>query len=418
MTSQIVLVTQSGIGIASDTLTSSTRGPDGRKTIPGANKIYELGSTHNVVVLHSGVTRLGGVDYELLVREWALQQTSPLPALTDYPRAFGEWLENFRKVPINEVGVVFSLICEAYQDFLSSLESDFLQALGTTEPSGELRVDLMTSLMEKIEQFYQNYYVDPSPFADLSDSKLNELLLSQDTDFFEHFLQDLAGAIGAKSVPWKPSFDLQLRVEELATNKLKFWNHAGSGAILVFAGFGSEEPIGGYVECNVAGFYGGRMRMRTDDRWPKTGSTKVAIGTFAQDAEIADFIRGLDSGLQESIIDVAASALSSPGEGDGLSKEQVRAFKKDFDHALDHFLVDEFTSKFRRTIDGLPLKSLVLFCEALVKLQSLRAATSADQETVGGPIDSLSIHREHGIKWRFRAADEQGLGEHTPHPFL
>ena len=160
------------------------------------------------------------------------------------------------------------------------------------------------------------------------------------------------------------------------------------------------------------------MRMRTDDRWPKTGSTKVAIGTFAQDAEIADFIRGLDSGLQESIIDVAASALSSPSEGDGLSKEQVRAFKKDFDHALDHFLVDEFTSKFRRTIDGLPLKSLVLFCEALVKLQSLRAATSADQETVGGPIDSLSIHREHGIKWRFRAADEQGLGEHTPHPFL
>ena len=100
MTSQIVLINQAGIGIASDTLVSREEGSNRHKTFPSSNKIYELGGDHKVVVLHSGSTMIGGINYGLLIREWALQQTNPLPALADYPRQFENWLSNYRKLSI------------------------------------------------------------------------------------------------------------------------------------------------------------------------------------------------------------------------------------------------------------------------------------------------------------------------------
>ena len=56
MTSQIVLINQMGIGVASDTLMTSG-GSGGKKTTPSSNKIYEVGPDHSVVVLHNGETK-------------------------------------------------------------------------------------------------------------------------------------------------------------------------------------------------------------------------------------------------------------------------------------------------------------------------------------------------------------------------
>ena len=110
MTSQIVLINQAGIGIASDTLVSREEGSNRHKTFPSSNKIYELGGDHKVVVLHSGSTMIGGINYGLLIREWALQQTNPLPALADYPRQFENWLSNYRKLSIDEENEIYDSV--------------------------------------------------------------------------------------------------------------------------------------------------------------------------------------------------------------------------------------------------------------------------------------------------------------------
>lgn len=107
MTSQLVAVTQAGVAVASDTMTTW---PSQNKTSPTANKIYELGPSHKVVVLHSGASFIGGLNYELLVREWALTQPSPLPALEDYPRVFLKWLSAYRKLRFDEREVVTRMI--------------------------------------------------------------------------------------------------------------------------------------------------------------------------------------------------------------------------------------------------------------------------------------------------------------------
>ena len=78
MTSQIVLINQSGLAVVSDTMTSYSSNGGGHRTYPTATKIYELGVQHQVVVLHSGTASIAGVSYELLLGEWALQLTNPL----------------------------------------------------------------------------------------------------------------------------------------------------------------------------------------------------------------------------------------------------------------------------------------------------------------------------------------------------
>ena len=129
MTSQIVLINQAGIGIASDTLVSREEGTNSHKTFPSSNKIYELGNEHKVVVLHSGTTTIGGLNYGLLIREWALQQINPLPALADYPRQFESWLANYRKLKIDEENEIYELLCSSFRYFAESISENEITSL-------------------------------------------------------------------------------------------------------------------------------------------------------------------------------------------------------------------------------------------------------------------------------------------------
>jgi hypothetical protein len=103
---------------------------------------------------------------------------------------------------------------------------------------------------------------------------------------------------------------------------------------------------------------------------------------------------------------------------ESVTSEKVNEFMQAYNSALYASLSENYIQPFERTLSALSIRSLVLFSEALVKLQSLRSATAPGEATVGGLIESLSIDRVQGVEWHVRGKDTNYQTSNSPHPFL
>lgn len=419
MTSQIVLINQSGIGIASDTLVSRSEGSNSYKTFPSSNKIYELGGQHKVVVLHSGVTTLGDLNYGLLIREWALQQITPLPSLSDYPRQFENWLSNYRKLKINEDNEISENLYSSFYYFVKDLSDEMLDQLNLSEYADEkISDEVKQQLIENIRGFAEEYYVDDHPYEDITDAAIVKVLRQQERGYIENFLQHIAFRRNNDVVNWKVDAEIIEAIEYFAIQRLKHWNFSPNQATLNFVGFGSDEPIGGRVEVIVGGFYLNRLRSRIEKREPDANESVVTIATIAQQDAMVDFMRGLHWSRQETYRELAGEIAGKVFADASVTSEKIDEFVKAYDKALNESLWDNYILPFKRTLGALSIRSLVLFSEALVKIQSLRSATAPGEATVGGIIESLSIDRVQGVEWHVRGKDTNYPTGNSPHPFL
>jgi hypothetical protein len=419
MTSQIVLINQSGIGIASDTLVTRYEGSNRHKTFPSQNKIYELGDQHKVVVLHSGFTTLGGLNYGLLIREWALQQINPLPSLSDYPRQFENWISNYRKLKINEDNEIYENLCLAFADFARDLSDEMQDQLNLSEYKNEKISDkVKQKLIESIRGFVEEYFVNDDSYQDITDAAIVKVVREQEHGYIEHFLEHIAFTKKNDLVNWRADAEIIEAIEYFVIQRLKDRKNMPNQATLNFVGFGSDEPIGGRVEVNVSGFYLNRLRSLINRREPEANESVVTIATIAQQDAMVDFMRGLDWSRQKTYKEMAGEIAGKVFADESVTDEKIHEFMDAYDDALYASLWDNYTQPFRRTLGALSVRSLVLFSEALVKIQSLRSATAPGEATVGGLIESLSIDRVQGVEWHVRGKDTNYQTSSSPHPFL
>lgn len=413
MTSQIVLINQSGVALASDTMTTYVRGQGNVKTFPTANKIYELSGDHNVVVLHSGISALGGLSYELLVREWSLQLSGPLPALEDYPRVFDDWLANYRRLQIDEVDAVYNLICDAFVGVVPKIPKSSLKEILASKISDKAS----NELAEYLRSFADQFFKDDHPYGDLTDESLLNFIRSQKSSVVEHFIEHLALQIDVEKISWQPSSMLSDAIEYFVLQRMKHWCPAPGGATLVFAGFGADEPIGGVIEIRVDSFYMGRLRFRSKPRGPAPGKSDVWIATFAQDEALADFITGLSASRREQLINSAVEILRDIAK-ESLSNDKLSKFSEDFEARMGDEAWKDYTLPFRQTVKALSLSNLVQLCESLIRIQTLRSITAADEATVGGRIESLCISRDKGVHWHLRYDETRTFDPNPIHPLV
>jgi hypothetical protein len=419
VTSQIVLINQSGIGIASDTLVTRYEGSNRHKTFPSQNKIYELGDQHKVVVLHSGRVKLGGLNYGLLIREWALQQINPLPSLSDYPREFENWISNYRKLKVNEDNEIYDNLWEAFEYFANELSDEMQDQLNLSEYKNEkLSDEVKQQLIESIRGFAEKYYVNDDPYQDITDAEIVEVVRRQERGYIEHFLKHIAWRKENDVVNWKADPEIIEAIEYFVIQRLKDRRNMPNLATLNFVGFGSDEPIGGIVEVTVSGFYLNRLRSLISNRQPQANESVVTIATIAQDEAMSDFIHGLAWSRKETYTEMAGEIASKVFVDESVTSEKVNEFMQAYNSALYASLSENYIQPFERTLSALSIRSLVLFSEALVKLQSLRSATAPGEATVGGLIESLSIDRVQGVEWHVRGKDTNYQTSNSPHPFL
>ena len=80
MTAQIAIFNERCVSVASDSVVTIGRG-ERQRTMSAAEKMFETGTGHPVVALHSGSANFMLVPYEVLIAEWRRSLNGPLATL-------------------------------------------------------------------------------------------------------------------------------------------------------------------------------------------------------------------------------------------------------------------------------------------------------------------------------------------------
>jgi len=415
MTSQVVLVNQAGIAVASDTMVSWRRG----KTLPTSSKIYELGLEHKVVVLHSGSTSIGGVQYETLIREWALHLPPYLATLNDYVKNFDDWLvTGMKKFDVSEDALIQEVVNGEFNDFMNGdwfnwyLDPDFW--VGVDEDS-DARAQLASRTLEEKLVEYQSRFItheNIEAYPDLNDVVCRKML--RDVDVLGLFKESARRYNRTPDVEFNlidPCEALMVSFcSQLLTHRVYSQE---SSARLNFVGFGSEEPIGGRIEVEVRSIYGGHIRGRGAGlREPSSGSLSVGIFLIAQSQTMELLVDGTNHkiwrALQEEFDCVWGETEHSPDEYDQKFKDMY------VDHVMSS-LQHQSRHAVERTIESLNLSALTVFADSLLRLEVLGAVSRDEVATVGGLVEVLLISRRSGVQWQRRLSPDLDHRQASPH---
>jgi hypothetical protein len=405
MTSQIFMLNQSGVAIASDTMVSWDAHRGGTKTLPDKSKIFDLGSSHKMVVALSGSAGLAGVDFFTLLREWSMQLVGPLETLDAYVADFAEWFpQGIALFKISEEVALNSYFCRSLS-LLDDATSGRLSAICR-------RVSADTSASEKkaaekeAGEILSSFNFGDTHFEDVTAESLDKFdrLLINDSSIVTHFTNDMG-------IRWEISKSFAEKIVSLSHD---FFTHPLPGVYdrtsLNFIGFGRNEPIAGVVSVGIGGYFNNLLRFQASERTPEAHSTEANWQFAAQQSAMQSFLEGVNYNELHWILNLVSQLLHDELH---LDNEKVNGH---IDQLMDQILgrLDgRYIQPALRIVEAAALPGLIRFADALVHAQSLRSVTDQDEATVGGIIEVVSISRTEGVHWHRKLGGALNSG--SPH---
>lgn len=400
MTSQVAVTNFNGIAVASDTIVSISTS-EGIKTMGNAEKVFDLGQDHKVLILHSGNADLNEVSNWLQLNEWINTLTNPLATLQDYVDSYLSWSNSSKNLHIQDSESRCMNYClndhyyyikhriqEKYDHLTSQLtdeeslfsESDYL-----------LEVDeVITTVIGEAKEYLEslpNYdgFSDNDAAYALSKSEID---LKEKLDFI------------FEGLPLNDGNYVELSTQ--AAMILSRAQNMNSDSILAFAGFGLLEPFGGNIRVRLRGFYGGGLRAQVDEKFSVSpDGSKSTISHFAQGGAIFMFVRGLHSQIYDKIMETVEKLVNQRIENDP-GKNVGAEIVAELSEELNDYSQTNFVTPLLATIEGMSTLSLADFAESLVGLQITSTLSENSTATVGGFIEVATIDRAHGVVWRKR----------------
>ena len=391
MTSQVAVLNLSGIAVASDTVVTITRN-SAKKTMGNTAKIYELGSAHKVLVLHSGSTELNSVPVSLFVSEWSKTIPTPLATLQDYVEAFAKWAS--REAIIHSKDSEIDVMSRALREHFGWISRNVKTAV-----SGVIKLENETD-----EEYEARIDEAITEAVNGGSSYLNNLQTLKSLS--EHNIQAALDDSGYDLDEWVSSFFDGVPMSQQNTDSMKAqaikalqkFQELDSDATLAFIGYGSDEPFGGSIKVTVRGIYANGLRCTIEDRFGVAADDKTGIHSFAQGDAIHTFLRGYHQKIFSKFRELYNEAIFEQENCEELKEnwqgieEQIIASVKDFSH-------EQFVSPMLDTIDAMSLQSLAEFAESLVGLQATATYADSGPATVGGLVEVATIDRTHGVQW-------------------
>lgn len=392
MTSQIVLMNQLSIAVASDTLTSRNEESGETKTYPSMSKIFALGAPHQIAVLHCGCTNLGDAHWRMLVTEWSRSLEAPFAKVSDYTDNFMEWLaKHAERLGLNDGNSFRQIFATQFTLFKTANQISIDQALGRN--GHHKSKDFATELIALLEN-YRSERCTEDPYQDLTDESAADALQSSGVDPVEA----LRWALGIEADFEFPA-ELARAIKDLAVELVKRYVDSSETIDLTFVGYGNEEYFGQVCRRFLTGYYGGKVRFKPVNAGSASpGNYPYAI-PLAQNRAIFPFLHGADGALLGRVADSFGQTATTDLklEGDKVKQLIDTAMK-----SIDGWLNAEFSSPMFRTLDALGPSALSRYADLLIRMESLRSATLKDEATVGGIVESLSISRSSGVEWHYR----------------
>jgi hypothetical protein len=171
---------------------------------------------------------------------------------------------------------------------------------------------------------------------------------------------------------------------------------------IVVAGMGDSEMFPVLLQYDVGPFAAGKLRIAKKNQVRVGQDATGAVVPFAQRATIDMILDGIHESLQDKLIEdlVDGSRFVPTMKDKNAFKEYVREELRTTYHA-----------PLMRSVSALPRQDLAKMAEALVSLTAfLMRMSSAEQETVAGPIDVAVLSKGDGFVWVKRKDLVRGSG--------
>lgn len=389
MTSQVAITNFYGVAIASDTVSSrSTKG--GIKTVTHTKKIYELGPSHEVLVLHSGSTVVNQVPAWLLVTEWSKSLLAPLETVQDYIDSFIRWASD--AAPMHAVSSEQNELNSKMNQCLYEVARDTRNELQQAPSSSQKPPTAHATLLSKIE-LNRGWLASMKP--------LDGFTLDEARKVVDNFKGDLEEKIkyyleefGVTKKDFEPL--KQLLAQSLVSAEF----NSDNDAYLAFVGFGTSQAFAVNRQIQLRAYYDGKLRflLKENHDYAPSDDWVPGIDFFAQDSAIQGFIQGYRNETLEKIGGFIDDALRA-NLGDKIdSQTSDKIVSQVFDKTVE-FSQGTFIWPLFNEVDGMNTGRLAEFAESLVGLQATSAKISDGPATVGGLIEVVTIDKYNGIKW-------------------
>lgn len=395
MTSQVAIYNMNGMAIASDTVVTSTS-PAGSKTTANAEKIYEIGADHKVLVMHYGGTTLNDLHHQFHFAEWALTQREPLNTLNDYVEAYVKWTSYGRRFHSDKSeGFMMRNVID---DHFTELKTRIDNAYSNFERTPEMSDDEVANFALSINKLHITAGMDHLKslefFTGASDVTAKEALKSAGIDlgklvdeaFDEYILNPALKTLLKNSA-----------VQALIRKQSMPWD-----SYLAFVGYGKDDPFPGVIVLTCRGFYMGQLMHHKGDKTViQPGLYNSEISRFAQSGAIEAFLQGYNTDIMNGVTwSIENQMQNLMGEGfDPKLAENVRTNVLEY---IESHSWRRYVQPLLRQVAGMNLFGLAELARTLVSIQATFSEAQDGPVSVGGLIEVVTIDRVNGVQWKQR----------------
>lgn len=388
MTSQIAISNQTGVVIASDTVTSLSIEGTIQKTINDQQKIWPLWPNNTIAIITSGCTTINGIRKSILITEWKRSSDKTFATVEECAKDFNSWLSN-KNQPFNEDSEK-NVILELISSHVRKLQEIIVQSLKEAElyfsdsdSANQVKI-IIDSLIAESAETLENLPKYSVFNMDLSKKIIDELFEQIDS-LVDEIMWDCLPDSESRNAIQQSLPRLLCTIQEIDDLDANFG----------FVGFGSKEIFTAISRVSVRGYYCSSMQSVcvSDEAYDQTNPGEVAL--FAQ----TDAIRAFANGYHEDILSQVSSFVIDKLSEHIEDVDKLVEIASEIDELIRDYAVENFAIPLLATIGNLNLNDLAKLADSLIGMQSIKSAASPRPATVGGLIEILLIDREHGFRW-------------------
>lgn len=394
MTSQIAVFNLMGVAVASDSVTTVSKGRDVR-TFTGAQKLFDLGPQHKAVAMTCGEARFMKVPYTVLIPQWRSTLNEPFATVEEYAESFLRWLPQRRDLLGQETQDEF--FSWLVRDYYISVRSRILRHIEEAELTDASWDDPAVGRI--VDEVVTGYLEALTRCGDLEEADVDAdaayVAANQDRvqEAFDYVFDDTPRTVNSDA--W-----LLTEVPRLILSKAEDWS---VDSLLAFIGYGAEDSFPGHMTLSLTGMVADRVRYSQWNKGRVTVDGESLLTPFAQSEAIDTFLRAYNKnfpGICHSAIDSLLDEISATFEMDREALTEVGdRVHEQMSEELESWSWREFISPMLDTVGSLPPPDLARMAESLVGIQALRAHSTTQMPSVGGTIALLTITPEEGVTW-------------------
>lgn len=377
MTSEICIMNTEGVVLAADSAVTISGGNE-KKTYNTVNKLFSM-DKHNVGIMINGNATFNYLPLELIIKEYKKNlEDIQFTDINDYVTQFISFLDEFpeSKSQYAELEFINQYVQELGKLINQESETKINAILNE---KGQIAVEEVNEIfIETVSYYHEEVKSKRNVIFEYKHDYIKENYHRFIRDYIKNKYQEQY--INDEFVEKFISF-----IEFVIKTDLMVTNHSN----IIFAGYGKNDVLPSMVDLDLMGSFDNKIKyfVRDKETISIENNNRASITPFAQTDMIETIIKGVHPSITNEIIDIFMN----------LEIELDR--KKEMLSKIDTFQNSYFIRPFLNTIEHLPLVELPSVAETLINITSFKKKYSSNVETVGGPVDILTITKGEGPIW-------------------